>query len=483
MNVPVSRQVLALIAAVTVVRAVLFSQLELLSTESYLWICAQRPALGYYDYPAMIAWMGAASSAVFGESALGFRALTVLSAGGMVGFVFLAARRLYDEQTARLAALLAAVVPLLFAFSAEATPDAPCLFFWSASVWALAHALSGDSPRWWYAAGLFLGLTVQSKYHGVFLGLGTAGFLIFSPEHRSLLKRKEPWIGVGLALLAFSPTIVWNARNGWQSFAYQGVQRFRESGFEPRELWRFASSQLLLLTPAVCVWAWAAAFGPIFRWRTADWRDRFLAALGAPMLLFFVLVIFIRPVRGHWPAPAYLTILMLTAAVVRREGLWGRRLIGGSAGVLAAGVLLLPVVLAFVPAAQRSGWAALGARVAARKPDFIVSNDYHLASQMGFVLRTTESWDLTPAGKPSKSFPLWWDEAAHLGRNAVVVYEEKRFPRELERIRACFERLDAPEAVVIPRIRILGFGQDERFLLMNAWNYRGAKAAGPRAPD
>jgi len=86
---------------------------------------------------------------------------------------------------------------------------------------------------------------MDSKYHAVFLGLGVFGFLVFSPEQRSWLRRKEPWIGVALALLAFSPTLLWNAQNGWQSFAYQGVSRFKESSFQPSQLWRFPWSQLL----------------------------------------------------------------------------------------------------------------------------------------------------------------------------------------------------------------------------------------------
>src|SRR6185436_18789984 len=170
-------QVAGVIVFVTAIRAILSLELELTSVESYLWVCAQRPALGYFDYPGMIAWMGWLSTALFGHSPLGVRALMIAGGAAMIWFVFLAARRLYDERVGRLAAFAAALVPIFFAFAAEATPDAPCLLFWSATVWALAHALSGDSPRWWLAAGLFLGLAMESKYHAVFLGLGVFGFL------------------------------------------------------------------------------------------------------------------------------------------------------------------------------------------------------------------------------------------------------------------------------------------------------------------
>src|SRR6185295_6228243 len=79
-----TRQVLGAILLVTLVRAAVSVQLELTSVESYLWVCAQRPAPGYYDYPGMIAWMGWLSTSLFGHTPLGVRAATILSAGGMV---------------------------------------------------------------------------------------------------------------------------------------------------------------------------------------------------------------------------------------------------------------------------------------------------------------------------------------------------------------------------------------------------------------
>jgi 4-amino-4-deoxy-L-arabinose transferase-like glycosyltransferase len=470
-----SLQVLGVILFVSSIRAILTAQLELTSVESYLWVCSQRPAPGYFDYPGMIAWMGWLSTALFGHSPLGVRAVMIAGGGAMIGFIFLAARRLYGEQVGRLAAFVAAVVPIFFAFAAEATPDAPCLLFWSATVWALAHALSGDSPRWWYPAGLFLGLAMDSKYHAVFLGFGVFGFLLLSPDHRGWLKRKEPWLAVVVALLAFSPTLIWNARNGWQSFAYQGVSRFKESGFQPVQLYKFPLNQVLLLTPFVCLWAWGAGFMTLARWRTADWRDRFLAALGMPVLVFFFFVIFSRPVRGHWPVPGYVTTLILSAAVVMRGVSWGRWLHAGSIVAIAAAYLISPIVVAMIPLEKRSGWTRLAAQVSKRRFDFVVCNEYHLASQMGYLLRTPEAWELTPAGKPAKNFPNWWRREEHLGKNAVIVYDGKHYPQEMAILKESFERIDAPEEVVVQRVQFLRLGDNEKYFVMNAWNYRGPK--------
>lgn len=471
-------QVAGVILFVTLIRCILTAQLELTSVESYLWLCSQRPALGYFDYPGMIAWMGCLSTALFGHSPLGVRAAMIGGAAAMAWFVFLAVRRLYDEKAGRLAGCAAALVPIFLVFAAEATPDAPCLLFWSATVWALAHALSGDSPWWWIPAGLFLGLAMDSKYHAVFLGFGVFGFLLLSPDHRSWLQRKEPWLGVVAALVAFSPTLIWNARNEWQSFAYQGVSRFKESGFQPAQLYKYPMNQLLLLTPVPCVAAWGAGLLAVARWRSADWRDRFLAALGVPVLVFFFLVIFSRPVRGHWPVPGYVTTLALGAVAVLRGSPWPRRAFVGSLGILAAGYLISPVVVGSIPLEQRNGWARLGVHVALAKADFVVTNEYHLASQLAYQTRSLDVWEMTPAGKPSKNFPNWWRLEDHLGKNAVIVYDSRHYEREPERaksIRDSFERTSPPRELVIPRVRLLGRGDDERYMIFSGFNYRGPR--------
>ena len=91
-------QVAAMIAATVLVKAALSIELELSSAETYFWMQAKHPALGYFDHPGMAAWMIGLSTALFGESVLAVRLLTIASGGLMTWFIFLAARRLYDDR-------------------------------------------------------------------------------------------------------------------------------------------------------------------------------------------------------------------------------------------------------------------------------------------------------------------------------------------------------------------------------------------------
>jgi 4-amino-4-deoxy-L-arabinose transferase-like glycosyltransferase len=474
-------QVAALIAATTAVKAVFSLQLEITSIESYLWLCAKHPALGYYDYPGLAAWTIGLSTAIFGESVLGVRLLTLLAGAATPAFVFLAGRRLYDEKVGRLAAFLTALVPLLFSFGSMAGADAPMLVFWAAALWALAHALNGDAPAWWYPAGVFLGLSMLGKYPAVLLGAGMLAFLALSPDRRAWLRRKEPYLAALAALAVFSPTIVWNAMNGWESFRYQGAGRFTERGFDPRKLLAFPASQLLLLTPFAGLWAWGSGLRTLARWRSSCWQDRFLAALSMTPLLFFAGVIFIRPVRGHWAAAGYLGGLLLAAAAAARGGPWGRRLLWGTAAVLGGAVLLGPLLLAFVPRERLRGWSVLASEVRKLDPQFVLAHDYHHASQMAYHLRPLPSFEFTPLGRSSKNFPHWWRPEGFAGKDAVIVFPPKDYPAGRTLAAACFERLEEPVTVEAPRLSLLGVGTpSERFLLVRARGYRPPSKVLPR---
>ncbi len=468
---PATLAVLGLIGFLSLIRALVSLQVELTSVESYLWVCSRHPALGYFDYPAMAAWMIRLSTGLFGHGALGVRALTIAAGAGTIGFTYLAARRLYDERTGLLAALLVGGAPLFFSYGAQALPDAPMLCFWSAGVWALSGVFSGGSPRGWHLFGLCLGFAMDSKYQAVFLGIGVLVFLLLSPEHRGWLRRKEPWIAVLFALAAFSPTLIWNAREGWQSFLYQGVNRFEERTFQAKELYKFPLGQLLVLTPVFALGAWFAGGAALRRWRAAAWQDRFLAAVGMTTLLFFFGVLATRPVRSHWPIPAYLTLLTLSAAVVLRGGPWNRRLHAASLALLGLGYLAAPAAVSWIPKAERSGWALLATEVAKRNPDFVVGREYHLASQLAYWLHPLPAVEFTAVGHPSKSFPHWWRPEDFLGKNAVVVYDVKHWPIYKDRVDRAFERVDAPVEVAVPRFG----GEVERYYLLRAWNYRGPR--------
>jgi glycosyltransferase involved in cell wall biosynthesis len=462
-------QVVAFIAFLFALKVVVGSLTELDSIEAYHWLYAQHPALGYYDHPGMIGWMIWLSTAIFGDSPLGVRLVPFLASSLAIWLVFLAGRRLYDEGAGRLAALLFGIAFGTLKFGSMATPDGPLLLFWVATIWAMAHALAGGRISWWLASGAFLGGAMLSKYTAIFLPVGVLLFMIFSREHAVWFRRKEPYFAALVALAVFSPTIIWNAQNEWQSFVYQGVGRVTDvRGFTTKYARQMAALQLWLLTPVAALWAWGSGFASLARWRSRSWPDRFVASIAMPILLFFMAVSLIRSVRGHWMLVGGATLFLLSAAVVTRGGRLGRWLHYGTIWLCLVGAAAAVAVVAAQDPEKLHGWSKLARHVEAMKADFSVAQDYHIAAHLAHHLRPRPAVDFTSVGSGGKSFSNWWQGSDHAGRDAVIVWEKGAYPEGISNVRACFAELGPAVEVSVPR-----FGADpETFVLVRARSYR-----------
>jgi hypothetical protein len=458
-------QVVALIAVLFVLKCFVGARTELDSIEAYHWLYAQYPALGYYDHPGMIGWMIWLSTAIFGDSTLGVRLVPFLGSALATWFVFLAGRRLYDERAGRLAAILFAVAFGTLKFGSFATPDAPLLLFWMATLWALSHALTGGRTAWWLASGLFLGLALLSKYMAIFLPVGVLLFLLVSREHRTWLLRKEPYLAALVALAVFSPTLVWNAQNEWQSLAYQGAGRLANPRpFTGKYLGEVVIAQLVHLTPLAALWGWGAGLGSLFR-RGVAWADRFVACAAMPLLLFFLAASLFRSVRGHWTIAGGATLFLLVGATAARGRKPWHAIHLGMAGLLFAAVL---AVAGIYTGDAPTPWRDLAREALERKPDFIIAQDYHVAAQLAYHARPVKAVDFTSVGRGGKSFKLWWNPSGHEGRDAVIVWSKSGYPVDVEKVREHFEEVGSPEDETVRR-----FHDDrEDFILVRARGYK-----------
>ncbi|HEU4338912.1 MAG TPA: glycosyltransferase family 39 protein [Planctomycetota bacterium] len=463
-------RVLAVIGLLFALKVFLGARTELDSTEAYHWLYAQHPALGYYDHPGMIGWLIWLSTALFGDSPLGVRMFTFISSAVATWLVFLTGRRLYDERAGGLAAMLFAVTFGTLKFGSMATPDAPLLLFWVAALWAMSHAIMGCRTSWWVTAGVFTGLALLSKYTAIFLPAGVFLFLLFSREHRFWLRRKEPYLAVFIALIVFSPTILWNAQHDWQSFDYQGVGRLQDQRPDvAANALGFARRQAEVMTPFVALWAWGAALLTIMKWPRVPWPSRFLTAAGLPMLIAFSVVALGRSARGHWILPGAVALYLLVAVVVVRGGRLGKWLIGGTVAVCMLGALAAAGGYLLSEQGEKHGWRALAKSVDELRPDFVIAQDYHVAAHMAYHLRPRTSVDFTAVGWGGKSFQNWWRGSEFAGRDAVIVYEAKAYPAGLEQVRKYFASVDEPVDVKVGRFLS---SEPEPFKLVRARSYR-----------
>jgi dolichol-phosphate mannosyltransferase len=236
-----------LVVVAFLLRLVYITQVELLPEDSYYWNYAQHLDLGYLDHPPMVAWLIWLGTAVCGDSEFGVRIGALCCAAVASLFAYRLTRNLFGEPSAVVALVLMQVLPFFFLAGMLMTPDAPLTAAWAGALYFLERALIAGRSRAWLLAGLSIGVGLISKYTIAMLVPAVVLFVILDPQSRRWLLRWEPYAALIIALVIFSPVILWNAQHEWASFAFQTSRRLAEA---PRfALHKLIISVLVLLTP------------------------------------------------------------------------------------------------------------------------------------------------------------------------------------------------------------------------------------------
>lgn len=248
------------IVCVFLLRLIYLAQVQLLPEEAYYWNYSQHLDIGYLDHPPMVAWLIRLGTAVCGDTEFGVRIGALISAALASLFAYRLTRNLFGEPSALVALVLMQVLPFFFLAGMLMTPDAPLTAAWAATLYFLERALVGGRSRAWWLAGLSLGLGLVSKYTIGLLVPAALAFALMDSQARRWLWRWQPYAAMALALVLFSPVIIWNARHEWASFAFQTARRLADT---PQfSLHRLIASALVLLTPTGLLTLSVASFGP-----------------------------------------------------------------------------------------------------------------------------------------------------------------------------------------------------------------------------
>lgn len=301
-------------------RLVYFGHAQLIPDEAYYWNYAQRMDLSFFDHPPMVAWLIWLGTAIAGDNEFGVRLGAFVCGLIAMGYLYALAQNLYDKSTAMRSVLLLSILPLGFASILLMTPDAPLLAAWAATLYYMERALIAQRSWAWLGMGIAFGLGILSKYTLGLLGFSILAFMLLDPTARRWFKRPHPYLATVLALLLFSPVIIWNMQNDWASFAFQ-------SGRILLDEYEFATPKLILhfailLTPIGMIAAWLAFFSPMGQHDGKQFEQRrrlFIRVIaGVPLLVFLAVSTFDRP-RFHWSIPMWLAILPTMAWMMGQE--------------------------------------------------------------------------------------------------------------------------------------------------------------------
>src|ERR1700730_4746465 len=206
--------VAVLIAALTALRMIYASQIDLRTDEAYYWTWSKKNVLSFLDHPPMIAWFIRFGTAIFGDTNLGVRFAGILAM--LVTQLLLAdiVRRVTHNFRAVVLAVLLPEAALYYGLlMAKVAPDTALIPFAVAMLWSLVRLSRSNDGRWWLAGGVSGGLRLAAV----------------------------------IAIVVFSPVLIWNYQHDWASFRFQAVRATTDYDFSWRTFGEFFGLQFGLV--------------------------------------------------------------------------------------------------------------------------------------------------------------------------------------------------------------------------------------------
>lgn len=426
-----------LIMSLTLLRLVYIWQtpLDLSPDEAQYWDWSRRaPQACYLTKPPMVAYTIGLFTGLGGNSAFFVRlgAVIICAATSFVAYLLMVDlfKRVW---LGFLLVLTLNLAPIFNIGSFIMTIDPLAMLFWSLTVYFTHRALG--NARWWYAAGLSLGLGMLSKFVLIFLPVSIVLYLLFVKEDRSWLRRKEPWLALLLSLLLYTPLLLWNARNDWCYFNHMLFDHL-DSGKQLSlyHFGRFLLSQVGMISPLLFIGIiWSLVI-------TARERKReylFLFFCTAPVLLSYFVLSLHQKVAGNWPAVGYLTGAAAFVGLFGDSSSSRKRQFMRASLIVALLFSLFIYVSAFADlprkldlAVRLVGWTELGQAVSeaveemeretGQRP-FVFSARYQIAAELAFYVRQQPKVYNINLGRRNNQYDLWQGFEQLVGTDAIYV--------------------------------------------------------------
>ncbi len=323
--------------------------------ELYYLACANRIQLGYVDHPPLSIYILSMWKSLFGDAMFVIRIVPAIISSATVFMIGLFTMRLGGGKTAIIISTIAYMLsPIFLGVNTIYSMNVFDFFFWITSAYIFLRIIQTENPKLWIVLGIVLGLGLLNKTSVLWLGAGIFAGTIFTPLRKDL-KTKYPYIAAIIALLIFSPFIIWNLTHDLAHLEFMRNAASRKyGGLTPIS---FILDQILILNPlAILIWL----PGIIFYFFKKDFKQ--YRAIGFIWLATFVILIINIHSKGEYIAPAYQVLFAGGAVMLERWGSAANR--GWLKYAVAVPVIIIALFLApharpLVPAENFQGYQSM----------------------------------------------------------------------------------------------------------------------------
>jgi len=188
-------------------------------------------------------------------------------------------------------------------------PDAGLVFFWSITLFFLLQIFikKNFTLSNWIFAGLFTGLAMLSKYHGILLAVGVLLFVVLKYP-RQFLKPGIYLYGLCAAMI-FTPVILWNINNHFISITFQGA-RAGGGHLSVNRFFQALGGQTGYITPFIFFLFIFIIIRIIIKFiKKGDNINLFYIMFGVIPVLGMLLLSFYQQILPHWTLPGYIILI------------------------------------------------------------------------------------------------------------------------------------------------------------------------------
>ncbi len=281
-----------------ILKIILAAAIPITADEAYFIEWGQHLSYGYYDHPPLVGWI-LYVLLKFGNSTLLMRSPAVVMSTIIGAGIYLVLRG-YDEARACMVAILYMISPIAI-LGVLITTDGPLIIFSFLSCALLFRALKDNSLKYYFWAGVCLGLAFLSKYFAVLLIGSYLAFYFLSDRSRDKTR------GFALLFLASLPfglvNLAWNYNHCWDNILFNLLTRNHGMQLSWYKFLMWVAIVVYLVTPPLIYYVFKHRRELVGRARESELKI-FVYSAVIPFAFFTVLSTF-KDIGLHWPLSFY----------------------------------------------------------------------------------------------------------------------------------------------------------------------------------